>query len=152
MGAIAVALLLGACISGLRGDVDAARSLAIEYFEAIAGGAPDRGWSLILPDSLRAYRDQAQYIDLAEAADWEAFSWNLANDGHYCEDAGAFCVVRLEVASAAVPSFLLEAPRSAPDDLLRTIQMDDDPVSPGNAEVVVYFAINGERGILLGGG
>lgn len=100
----------------------------------------DRGWSLILPDSRRAYASRDQYIALAESTDWSRFSWRFNDEGDYCEDGGIYCVVRLQIDQMeGIPQFLLNAPQSREDDLLRTLSLDDDPVSPGNAELIVYF-------------
>jgi hypothetical protein len=157
--AVAVALLLAAlaaagCSVGTEGDVSTARRRAGEYLSALVGGAADHGWSLILPDSRRAYASREQYIELAQQTEWTRFSWRFVDEGHYCQDGGVYCVVRIEVdeAPGAIPDFLLAAPQSRDDDTLRTLLFDDDAASPGNAEIVVYFTAGGPSGISLGGG
>lgn len=150
-------MLCGLTLAGCfvnAGDVSTARDLAGEYLEALEGGRADRGWSLILPDSRRAYQDLDQYVTLAEETDWDEFSWQFVQEGDYCEDGGVYCSVRIDIAGVpgSVPPFLLESPESNPDDTFLTLRVDDDPQSVGNAEIVVYFSPGGDRGILLGGG
>lgn len=149
-----VAVLVAGCFLGTRGDVSSAQRLASEYLRALTGESGDRGWSLILPDSRRAYASQEQYTELVQEADWSAFTWHLAGGGDYCEDGGVYCVVRVHVDNApeSIPDFLLAAPRSHEEDTLRTMRYDDDESSPGNIEIVVYFTPGGPRGISLGGG
>lgn len=147
---LAVILAVAGCTGESRGDVSAARRFADDYLSAISGDAADRGWSLILPDSRRAYRDQTQYLQLSADAAWESFSWVLVEEGDYCEDGGVYCVVRLEIQGA--PDFLIEAPESRPDDRFFTLRMNDVEGVPGNAELTVYFTPGGPRGVLLGGG
>ncbi|MDQ3689888.1 MAG: hypothetical protein M3406_07640 [Chloroflexota bacterium] len=65
--ALVSVLLLGACSLDGAGDVPAAREIVREYLVALAGESPDRGWSLILPDSRRAHRDQDEYLGLVES-------------------------------------------------------------------------------------
>lgn len=147
--ALLTALVAG-CGFSTGGDASTARHLAGEYLSALAGEAPDRGWSLILPDSRRAYASRDQYIELAESADWSRFSWRFNDEGDYC---GVYCVIRLVIDQReGIPQFLLDAPQSRDDDLLRTLSLDNDPVSPGNAELIVYVTLGGSRGISLGGG
>ncbi len=45
--------------------------MVVAYLEGLAGKAQDRGWSLILPASRRAYDSREQYIELATGADWD---------------------------------------------------------------------------------
>jgi len=151
---LATAVIIVGCGLPASGDVTAARHLADEYLSALAGGVRDRGWSLILPDSRRAYADLDQYLALASAADWTQFSWDLVEEGDYCEDGGVYCVVRIQFDDApdAIPSFLLSSPESRQDDMFWTVRLDDDVSTAGNAEMVVYFTPGGPSGILLGGG
>lgn len=147
--ALLVIVALVACQPASGGDPAEAGRLARSYLEAVSGGADDRGWPLILHESRRAYATQDAYLAAVESADWTGFSWDVLEEGTYCEDGGVYCVVRLQV--DGVPPFLLSAPRSEPEDLLQTIIMDDDAVSVGNAQLVVYFARDGDRGVSLGG-
>ena len=141
---------LVACQQASGGNAAEASRLARSYLEAVSGDADDRGWPLILPDSRRAYATQDAYLAAVESSDWTGFTWEVLEEGTYCEDGGVHCVVRLQI--DGVPPVLLSAPQSEPEDLLRTILMDEDPVSAGNAQLVVYFAQDGDRGISLGGG
>lgn len=146
-------VVLAGCALGSTGDVATARRLADEYLSAVGGDTPDRGWSLLLPDSRRAYADRDQYLQLTTDAEWDRFSWRFADSGDYCEDGGVYCVVRIEIHdTSSIPDFLLTAPESGADDLFWTLRLDDEEASPGNAEIVVYFSPGGPRGILLGGG
>jgi len=149
-----VAVLVAGCIVGTRGDVNTARRLAGEYLRALAGEAEDRGWSLIVPDSRRAYANKEQYIELADATEWGEFAWEFSGESDYCEDGGVYCVVRLQVEGApqTIPNFLLSAPQSRGDDTLRTLRYDADESTPGNTEIVVYFTPGGPFGVSLGGG
>ncbi len=123
-----------------------------DYLRALTAEHGDRGWSLILPDSRRAYADQDQYTALAEGEDWSGFTWSLV-DGAYCEDGGVYCVVRLEIAPGPnVPTWILDAPQSDVANRYLTLKLDDDPETPGNAAMVVYFDPDGDNGVLLGGG
>lgn len=133
--------------------VERARQFASEYLAALTGETADRGWSLILPDSRRAYADAEQYVELAAEADWSRFEWQLVGDGS-CEDCGVYCVVRLQIddAPGSIPPFRLDPPGSREDDLFMTFRLDDDDLTPGNAEITVYFGPDGAGGILLGGG
>lgn len=122
------------------------------YLDAVAGPQSDRGWSLVHPDSRRAYASREQYIELAVAADWGQFSWRLAEaDATYCEDGGVYCRVGLQIAGTP-PDFLLEAPNWKPTDHLRTITRDESGAEPGTAWMVVYFDTSGSKGISTGGG
>ena len=152
--ALVSALLLGGCLMDGGGDVSTAQTIARDYLSALAGESPDRGWSLILPESRRAYRGQEQYLSLVESTEWDDFDWRFLPDDDYCADGGVYCVIRLDITSAlhSVPDFLLNAPQSQPDDMFFTLRLDEDPASEGNAEVIVYFGQSGQRGILLGGG
>jgi len=126
--------------------------MVVAYLEAVAGAEADRGWSLLLPDSRRAYDGRDQYVELTMAADWEDFSWRLAEpESSYCEDGGVYCQVRLHIAGEP-PAFLLEAPNSKPADRLRTITLDEGDGAAGNAWIVVYFDAGGSQGISTGGG
>lgn len=150
---VLVAAIATGCIGGGRGSVERARQMASEYLAALTGDAADRGWSLILPDSRRAYADAEQYGELATEADWSRFNWQLVGDGS-CEDGGVYCVVRLQIddAPGSIPAFLQDPPGSREDDLFMTFRLDDDDATPGNAEITVYFDPDGTSGILLGGG
>lgn len=122
------------------------------YLHAVAGGQPDRGWSLLHPDSKRAYDSREQYVELAAAANWERFTWRVAEaDAAYCEDGGVYCQVRLEIAGTP-PAFLLAAPNWKPSDQLRTITRDESGAKPGIAWMVVYSGTSGSTGISTGGG
>lgn len=122
------------------------------YLDAVAGGRSDRGWSLLYPDSRRAYDNRDQYIELAAAADWEQFNWRLSEaDATYCEDGGVYCQVRLQIAGTP-PDFLLEAPNWHPTDHLRTITLDEGGAELGIAWMVVYFDASGSKGVSTGGG
>jgi hypothetical protein len=155
--ALAGLLLLSACAeptdsTGQRGSPGEARGMVVAYLEAAAGGAADRGWSLILPSSRSAYDSEDQYVQLAESAAWDEFSWRLAEPAaSHCEDGGLYCQIRLHV-TGEPPAFLLEAPNSAPDDVRRTLQLDPESAVAGNAWIVVYFEPNGNQGISTGGG
>lgn len=152
--ALALIVGVGACAAqpGYRGTPAQASSMVVGYLERLAGKAQDRGWSLLLPDSRRAYDSREQYIDLAAGADWDGFMWRLVDPAAtYCEDGGVYCRVRLQV-DGSVPDFLLEAPNSKPTDHLVTVMLDPDNTLPGNAWIVVYFDPQGPRGISTGGG
>lgn len=154
IAAVVSAIAITGCALSAGGNVATARRLAGEYLAALTGEAPDHGWSLILPDSRRAYSSMEEYVALAEQADWSEFSFRMVNVGDYCEDGGVYCVVRLQIdgATETIPAFLLEPPQSREDDFFTTFHMDTDEESVGNAELRVYFAPGGDRGILLGGG
>ncbi len=148
-----LASLVAGCALATGGSTARARQVADDYLAALTTDGGDRGWSLILPDSRRAYADQDQYTALAEAGDWSAFAWSEV-DGDHCQDGGAYCVVRIEIEPGqhGVPGWMLDAPQSDEANRYFTLNLDEDPTTPGNAEMVVYFDSDGDSGVLLGGG
>lgn len=76
--AIAVAAaLLGGCYPTHRVFRSGTQAMVETYLDAAAGGAPDRGWSLLDPSlRLEAFNDdEAAYRRLAEDSDWNQFAW-----------------------------------------------------------------------------
>jgi len=152
--ALAILVIVSACGNPARhrGSPAEARAIVVAYLQAVAGDEEDRGWSILLPASRRAYDSRDQYIQLATEAAWDAFTWRLTEaDSSYCEDGGLYCQVRLQI-DGVPPDFLLEAPNAAPTDRLQTITIDPAAGASGNAWMVVYFDLEGSRGISTGGG
>jgi hypothetical protein len=76
-GAILILLLLTAC--GPRANPG--RDVVERWLAAVAGGAADRGWSLI-DESIKATSfnsDAAAYAAAMSAADWDAMDWQIAS-------------------------------------------------------------------------
>jgi hypothetical protein len=143
----AIGLLLSACLR-TTGTPEDARRIAAEYLAALEGSTDDRGWSLLLPESRRAYDDREQYLELVEAANWGELDWRvLGTDEVRCDD--GYCQVAIDVSSgtSTIPDFLLTAPNASATDDLRTISVFDY-----GTYVVVYFAPDRPGRISTGGG
>ena len=120
----------------------------IEAWErAVTGEADDRGWSMLSTSARSGFADEAQYVALAEAADWAAFEVTPVI-GH-CDDLWA-CSISVVVSreANAIPDFLRHAPLDRDGKrlpLLVIVDQDDDgrPDAPddggGNGFMSVWW-------------
>lgn len=77
---IALVALFGAAAALLGcGPAPSGASAVNEYFEALAGGVDDRGWSMLHPEIRHdVFADDLQaYVSEAAATDWSDFRWRL---------------------------------------------------------------------------
>lgn len=90
-----------------EGRADQAQQLLEAYLDALMGGAPDRGWSLLEPTSRRMAfgNDEALYRALAEAADWSRFAYHLRLQSQ--DDGAYYFALDLPDGVESVPPFLL---------------------------------------------
>lgn len=120
----------------------------IEQWErALKGEADDRGWSLLSGNARAGFDDEAQYVALAEAADWTSFE--LTPVGGFCDDLYA-CSIGVVVSPdpSSTPAFLLRSPNDADDSsyhLLVLVDEDEDGAADepradvGNGFVQVWW-------------
>jgi hypothetical protein len=122
-----------------------ARALVGRYAEAVSGGSTDRGWALLHPEMRRLmFEDnEAQYVALAEAADWSGFHVVVGDAA--ADDAGGslyFVSIQAPGGRGSVPAFLL-AHRDW--SLLPLVQLAGR--DPTGATVGVRFEPQGGGGI-----
>ncbi len=77
-----VLVLVGLLIAGCtprRDRSEEARQLAEQYLAAAAGGADDRGWSLLHPDARRDMFGNGadRYLNAVAASDWTDFRFTI---------------------------------------------------------------------------
>ena len=115
--------------------------------QALEGGSEDRGWSMLSDAARGGFDGEAQYVALAEAADWSAF--DLSPVTGRCDDLYA-CNIHVVVPRQpdAIPPFLLTSPRNAEDAAYGLLMIEDededgaaDPPDGelGNAQVQVWW-------------
>jgi hypothetical protein len=107
VSALTALLLLGCTGEDRSAD---ARALVGHYAEAVSGGSADRGWGLLHPEMRRLiFEDnEAEYLALAEAADWSTFQVVVADAA--ADDVGGslyFVSIRAPAGPDSVPTFLL---------------------------------------------
>ena len=149
-GAIAGAVALAGC--GATPDSYEQRMqdtyAFVEAWEgALEGDAEDRGWSMLSAQAQGGFEGDAQYVALADAADWSTFDLQPLTGA--CDDLYACSVSVLVVGGqASVPEFLLRSPNDQPDNAFRLVglvDLDGDRItdSPdpeaGNAFVQVLW-------------
>lgn len=119
----------------------------IEWEHAIEGAASDRGWSMLSPAGRRGFESEAQYVSLAEGADWSAFEIQPLV-GH-CDDLFA-CNISILIPGGpeSTPEYLLSSPNDRRDTAFWLLHFnnsdqdgDADPPDPdlGNAQVQVWW-------------
>jgi len=115
--------------------------------QALEGGSEARGWSMLSDAAREGFDGEAQYVALAEAADWSAFDLSPVNGR--CDDLYA-CNVEVVVPQEpdAIPSFLLKSPRDAEAAghwlVILNDEDDDGAADPpdaefGNAQMQVWW-------------
>ena len=153
--AVTVGVVLGACTVGRDDRLLAergaqARSLAVDYYDAVRGGRADRGWNLIHPD-MRATifnGDRDRYIALAAQADWSRFNIEVGRPVPDDEHGTLYFIpIRVPGGTASVPAFLL-AYRN-----FSLVPLQTGPaLGPKEGTIAVRFDASGVPGIWPGGG
>lgn len=138
---ICLALLVG-CASDTAARRQEAVDPAKRYIDAVRGGEADRGWSLLHPSAQDAWDSEADYVTVAENADWSTFT-AVGVEALYCDD-GVICPVVLDVESGegSVPGFL-HAPEKRASAGIYFRSVDG---FPGNAEIIVVLPSRGGPG------
>lgn len=107
---VTVVVVAGACLSTEERDTSG-QTTAERFLAAAAGGARDRGWSLLRADAHMALQqegiDRERYADLVAEARWEDIIWSV---DYVTGDDLIACSVVLFGNGHLLPAVLVRAP------------------------------------------
>lgn len=110
--------------------------MAAEYFNKLASGQPDYGYSLIHPANQATWQSHDEYARAVSGIDWNWFSVSVAGT-RYCDDGLCFVCVNVPGGLESVPSFLRASANRGNDGVIvHELGLGDC----GNGEVSVDLA------------